>query len=111
MSQQLSAWTAQITKTWLDTVSTGATLLDLLCTVQQRAYRDGTSQCSLIRTAEVVGVAKQLPTELLSGRQDSSLGMRRGGFEEHIPTPITQPPPSHKSLETSMVVQLTWTNG
>ena len=34
----------KITKTWLDTVSTGATFLDLLCTVQQRPYRDGTSQ-------------------------------------------------------------------
>ena len=47
---------------------------------------------------EVVGVVKQLPTELLSGRQDSSLGMKRGGFEEHIPTPITQPPPLVISL-------------
>jgi hypothetical protein len=34
----------EITKTWLDTVSTGATLLDPLCTVEQRPYRDGTSR-------------------------------------------------------------------
>jgi hypothetical protein len=38
------------------------------------------------------GVVKQLPTELLSVRQGSSLGMRRGGFEEHIPTLITEQP-------------------
>lgn len=44
------------------------------------------------------GFVKQLPTELLSVQQGSSLGMRMGGFEEHIPTLITKPPPLVISL-------------
>jgi len=49
----------KITKTWLDTVSIGATFLDLLCAVRY-GYSNGPTgtaphSCSLIRTAEVVG--------------------------------------------------------
>jgi hypothetical protein len=110
MSQQRSVWTAQNLQNLVTYSQQWGRIfgppLPVGC-----GYTTAPHSCTLIRTGGLVGVVKQLPTELLSGRQGSSLGMRRGEFEEHIPTPITQPPPSHKSLETSLVVQLTRTNG
>ena len=61
----------KITKTWLDTVSTGATFLDLLCTVRC-GHSNGPAgtaphSCSLIRTAEVGGLCN---SSLLNSYQD-----------------------------------------
>jgi hypothetical protein len=80
--------------------------------VQQRPYRDGTSQLHPYQNSGGSGGlwnSSQL-NPYQAGRA-VLWGWGRVESRSISPPQSHSHPPSHKSLETSLVVQLTWTNG